>query len=304
MATSSVGAALLVSVLLPIAAARGQDLEPRQYSDVPVGLNFLVAAYADSDGSVLVDPAIQLDNANVTVKGPAFGYARSLAFGDLLAKLDAAAAHVCVSGSAVYRGERVTRDVCGLTDARVRLGVNFLGAKAVRPDRFVGGREGLVVGASLQLGVPIGDYDSTKLVNIGTNRWSAKTELGVAKTIRLWSVELALAATLYEDNDEFYGGSTRGQDPLYSLQAHVVRVLPSGIWVAVDTVHYRGGRTIVDGVANRDLQSNSRLGLTVSMPVNGRQSVKLNLSRGVATRTGSDFDTLGVAWQYRWGRGF
>ena len=45
------------------------------------------------------------------------------------------------------------------------------------------------------------------------------------------------------------------------------------------------------------------LGLTVALPINRRQSLKLYYSSGVVTRTGTDFDTIGGAWQYRWGAG-
>jgi hypothetical protein len=75
------------------------------------------------------------------------------------------------------------------------------------------------------------------------------------------------------------------------------------MWIAIDATHYEGGRTATNGVLNNDLQSNGRLGLTLSVPINRRQSLKFGGSRGVATRTGTDFDLLAVAWQYRWGGG-
>jgi hypothetical protein len=51
------------------------------------------------------------------------------------------------------------------------------------------------------------------------------------------------------------------------------------------------------------MQENSRLGFTFAMPVNIHHSIKLNLSTGASTRTGSDFDAITLAWQYRWGGG-
>jgi hypothetical protein len=112
-----------------------------------------------------------------------------------------------------------------------------------------------------------------------------------------------LASTLFEDNDEYYGGRTRKQDPVYSLQAHAVRVFAKGTWLAIDATHYRGGQTETGGVLNPNLQSNSRLGFTLAVPLNRRQALKINASAGVSTRTGSDFDVIGVGWQYRWGVG-
>ena len=293
----------VVVAALAAGSAHAQELEPRLYANVPIGLNFLVAGYAASSGNVLVDPSIQLQNAQLDFDGALLGYARSLSMGGMLGKIDAAVGRVCLSGSADYRGERVVRDVCGLTDARVRIAVNFVGAPALSAQEFAATpQDGLVVGASVQLAAPTGDYDPERLVNIGANRWAAKAEIGIWKRLAPWTLEVSTAATVYAANEEFFGGSRREQDPLYSLQGHVVRSFARGAWVALDATHYRGGRTSVDGGADGDRQSNDRLGLTVSVPVGARQSVKLSLSSGVSTRTGTDFDTLALVWQYRWAR--
>jgi hypothetical protein len=140
-------------------------------------------------------------------------------------------------------------------------------------------------------------------VNIGTNRWAFKPELGISKGLGPLTLELATSVSLYTDNPDFLGGQTRAQDPIYSVQGHVIYSLRSGIWLAVDGTYYTGGRTTVDGVEGNDLQKNWRVGLTVALPINRYNSLKLYATTGVFTRTGSDFDTVGVAWQYRWGGG-
>jgi hypothetical protein len=140
-------------------------------------------------------------------------------------------------------------------------------------------------------------------VNIGTNRWAFKPELGISKGLGPLTLELATGVSFYTDNRDFLGGQTRAQDPIYSIQGHVIYSLRSGIWLAVDGTYYTGGRTTIDGVEGNDLQKNWRVGLTVALPVNRHNSLKLYASTGVFTRTGSDFDTVGVAWQYRWGGG-
>jgi Putative MetA-pathway of phenol degradation len=295
------------AALIVIAACtqdvEAQDLEPRQYANIPVGMSFLGAGYVISDGSVLFDPSIQLENAKLQIDGPLVGYARGLGIAGMSGKFDAALVRACLSGSADYEGEHVQRKTCGMSDARLRFGVNFLGAPALPLARFREYRQKLVVGASIQLTAPTGAYDPQRLVNIGTNRWSSKLELGMSKATQYWLLEFAVAGNFYETNHNFYGGHVQAQDPVYSFQAHLIRSFDSGVWVAVDATRYRGGSTVTDGVQNRNLQSNARAGLTLSLPVNLHQSVKLNLSTGVSTRTGSDFDLFGVVWQYRWGGG-
>jgi hypothetical protein len=158
-----------------------------------------------------------------------------------------------------------------------------------------------VFGGSLQVGLPVGDYDPARLVNIGTNRASAKLELGLSKNLTRWLLEIALAETVYEDNGNFYGGRLREQEAITSVQGHAVYRFASGAWLALDATRYRGGQTTTDGARGSDLQSNTRLGLTASLPINARQSLKLAASTGVSTRTGTDFDTLAAVWQYAWG---
>ena len=164
-------------------------------------------------------------------------------------------------------------------------------------------QQDLIVGAALQVSAPWGQYDDTRIVNIGTNRWFFKPSLGVSKAVGAWILEATAAVTLYTDNTDFFRGQTREQDPLYAAEAHVIRSFSRGIWGSLDATYFAGGSTTVDNVAKRDLQRNWRFGATLALPINARNSVKLYGSSGVSARTGNDYDLLGVAWQYRWGGG-
>jgi hypothetical protein len=292
---------LAVALAVLASPVSAQDLEPRLYTNLPVGMNFFAAGYGHSAGGVLFDPSVALENAEIEVDGPIVGYGRSLRLGVLSGKFDSGIGHVCLDGSADYQGERVTRDVCGLTDARARLTVNFVGAPALRRQEFAAFRQNWVFGGSVQLGLPVGDYDSARLANIGTNRVSAKLELGLSKTFPRWLLEVSTSETVYDDNTDFFGGQLREQESIRSVQAHAVYRFARGAWLALDATNYRGGETRVGGVPNPDFQSNARVGLTASVPVNAAQSVKLYASTGMSTRTGTDFDTAGVLWQYAWG---
>jgi hypothetical protein len=293
-------AAALLAAWPPGGGAFAQDLEPRLYTNVPVGINFLGAGYGYSEGNVLVDPAVAFENAAIEIDGPLLGYGRSIGLGPFSGKVDGALARVCLDGSADYEGERVSRNVCGLADARARLTVNFIGAPALQAQEFAAYRQDWVFGASLQLGLPVGDYDPSRLVNIGANRSSAKLELGVSKNVESWLLEISLGETFYEDNGDFFGGRMREQDPITSLQGHAVYRFTSGFWLAVDATRYHGGQTSTDDVPNQNRQSNVRVGVTASVPINSKHSVKINASTGVSTRTGTDFDTVAAVWQYAW----
>jgi hypothetical protein len=293
-------AALLMFWLAPL-GVHAQDLDPRLFTNVPIGINFLAAGYAYSEGNVLFDPSIALDNAEIEIGGPVAGYGRSLGLGPFSGKFDTAIGRVCLDGSADYQGEHFTRGVCGLTDARARVTVNFVGAPPLRRQEFARYAQNWVFGGSLQLGLPTGDYDPSRLVNIGANRRSAKLELGLSKDLGRWLFELSAAETHFQDNTDFFGGRARSQEPITAVQAHAVYTFSPGAWLALDGTRYHGGRTSLGNALNADSQSNTRFGLTGSVPINGLQSVKINVSTGVSTRTGTDFDTVGAVWQYAWG---
>ncbi len=208
-----------------------------------------------------------------------------------------------VSGSATFAGQPGQRDVSGFGDPRFRFSVNLYGAPALSLKEFADYKQDVIVGASVQVSAPGGQYDSSKLVNIGTNRWFVKPEIGISKALGPWTLELATGVKFYTDNGNFFGGKTREQDPNYTVQGHLLYHFRSGVWGGVDGTYYTGGRTTLDGVRSDDLQENVRLGVTLVLPVDRHNSIKLFGSTGVFARTGSDFNTVGVAWQYRWGGG-
>lgn len=290
-------------LLLVASAPHGQELEPRLYANAPVGLNFAIAGYAYTTGGVTADPSVPLDNAKIEVQSAVLGYAHSFAVWGRSAKFDASGTYSTLSGRADFAGVPVARDVSGWGDPRVRLSINLHGAPALTLRDIRSYRQDLIIGASLTAWVPLGQYDETKLVNLGTNRWSLKPEVGASQAVGPWIVELIGAAQFYQDNDEFLTNSTREQEPVYSVQGGGIRSFKSGAWLALFATYYSGGRTIIDGARGRDFKDNSRIGLTLSLPINRNNSMKIYANTGVSTRTGSDFDALGIAWQYRWGGG-
>jgi len=299
-AALALGTALAVST-----AARAQSIEPRLFSNAPIGLNFLITGYAHSSGAVVLDPSIPLEDARLSIEVPFVGYARAIAVGRLSGQVQAVVPYAWLSGQAVVgpTGEVRTRDVSGFGDPAVRFAVNLHGAPALSLAEFAGYHQDLVVGVALQVTAPLGQYDSARLVNLGTNRWSFKPEFGFSKTLGRWILEASGAASFFTDNGDFYGGQHRSQDPIYSAQGHVIYAWKGGTWVALDTTYYTGGRTTLDGVEGSDLQSNWRTGLTAAFPLNRRNAIKGYASEGVSTRAGGDFRLVGLGWQYRWGAG-
>ena len=296
--------ALAMLALTGVAAtARAQDIEPRAYSNAPIGVNFVIVGYVYTQGGLSFDSAIPITNAKLDTSNAVLAYARVLNLWGKSGKFDAIVPYSRLFGTAEFQGEPVERGITGLARPAFRLSMNLLGSPALPLREFANWKQDLIIGASLQVAPPWNQYDSSRIVNIGTERWSFKPEIGISKAVGQWTLEMQAAATFFTDNDNFYGGKTRSQDPLYSLQGHVIYGFRSGKWLSVDGTYFGGGRTTIDGELNNDMQQNWRVGATLAVPVDRLNSIKFYASSGVSARTGNNYDAIGVAWQYRWGGG-
>jgi hypothetical protein len=298
---TTTAATLIVAVCSML---RAQDLEPRAYSNSPIGLNFAIVGYGYAKGSVLTDPSLPLDNVSNESHLAVVAFATTLNVLGKSAKFDVIVPYVWLTAKGVAFGMPRERYVTGFADPAFRFSMNFIGAPALTAAEFKDYRQDFILGASLRVTAPLGQYDSDKLVNIGTNRWSLKPEIGRSKAFGRWTVEIAPGVTFYTDNGDFFGGQTRAVAPLYSVQAHVSYSFTPGCWLALNAGYFVGGRTTVDGLQNDDEQEGLRFGATLALPVNRYHSVKLYGFTGYNARYAHDFQAAGIAWQYRWGGGF
>ena len=294
------GCLLAVSVLQGAAGAWAQELEPRAYSPNPTGANFVLVGLVRTTGDVVFDASLPFRNVSAKVNGTTLLYGRTFGlFGrSASAGLGMPYAWGSLQGEVAESFRRITRS--GLADARLRLAVNLVGGPALKPADFVKRRPRTTLGASLVVQMPTGQYDGTKLINLGTHRWSFKPELGVSHPHGRFDLDFYAGAWLFTTNEDFYGGQVRKQDPIGTLQAHVSYTFRPRTWLAADATFYTGGRTTIDGQSNDDLQQNSRLGLTGALPLGRRHSLKVSWASGFTTRVGGDFQTLAVAWQFLW----
>ena len=295
--------ALLAILEIVTSSASATDMDPRAYSNIPTGLNFLLAGYVNTKGSVAFAPSLPIHNAKLESHTALLAYVRSLDFWGKSGKVDVIIPAAWLSGQAEVAGEQKTRSVNGLTDSMVRLYVNLYGAPALSMKEFANYKQDTIVGASLAIAAPTGQYNSEKLVNIGTNRWYIKPEIGVSKAWGPLTTEFAAGMFIFTDNNQPFHGQTLEQKPIYAMQGHLIYNFGKGVWGAFDANYSTGGRTTMDGNMADNMQQNWRVGGTLAFPISKQMSIKLNGSRGVYSRTGSSFDIMGIVWQYRWGGG-
>jgi hypothetical protein len=281
-----------------VAPAAGQELEPGAYTVSPVGLNVFNAGYVFNTGDINFDPSIPIEDADASIHTATLSYARAMNLAGRSATLLVAVPIIDGHVQGRVAGTFAEADRLGAGDLRLRLGVNLFGSPARRMPEFAKIPPArLNVGASVMVVAPVGQYDPARLVNLGTNRWAFKPEAAIIRNLGPWMFEIYGGAWLFTDNDDYYGGVTRAQDPIGSLQFSFRRTFKPGLWLSGNANFYWGGRTYLGDVAQQDLQTNSRIGATLAVPLGPRNAFRVAVSRGAYTTVGADFVGLSASFQ-------
>lgn len=276
----------------------GQELVPRAYWPAPVGTNVLVLGYQRSQGDIVVDQSLPVTGVDSQIDYLQLSYQKSLDVLGRSAAVQISQSFADGTTTGLISGLPVERRTVGALDTVGRFAINLTGAPALDPQGMSELRAAPrpIVGASLTVAAPTGQYDEDRVINLGTNRWSVKPEIGVILPVGGgFLFEVDAGVWFFEDNDEFVG-NTREQDPVWNLQLHLVRRFRPGFWAALDANFYGGGRTTVGGERNRDLQRNSRLGGTLVYPFARGEALRFSVSTGTVTETGGDFELLSIGW--------
>lgn len=281
-------------------SAAAQDLEPRLFSAAPVGMNFGGIGYGISFGNVLLDPALAVEDARGTVHTFTAAYLRTINFFGASGKIDAIVPFSLGKWTGRVAGTDTFTTRTGIGDPRVRLSVTFVGAPALRAEEFVSYRQKTLVGASIQARIPLGQYDPERLINLGSNRWTFKTQVGFSQQVDEWIFDLFAAGWFFTPNDDFFGGNRVTQKPLWALQGHAGYIFRPGLWLVLDAGAGLGGRTTVND-AEGGVQDSWRFGAQLAIPIDRTHSIKLAWVTAVTTSIGADFDSFVVAYQVRWG---
>ncbi len=304
VSSGRLAAVLLLFALWP-AAIHAQELEPRAYANTPVDLNILAIGYAWSNGNVLLDPALPIEDLDAELNLLVLRYVHSFDFLGDNAKFKALLPWVAGDWQGSLDGQPDTRRDRGIGDAWLSFEWNFKGAPALDREAFISHQPGTVLGASVRVSVPVGDYDSDRLLNLGSNRWSVRAELAAARSFGNWTLELIGGVRGFTDNTDFVNRLTLEQEPLWAAKGSVVYSFDKpGMWLGGGIAYGKGGRTTVEGFRRDTEQKNWRFGMVFAYPINAKHGLGLSVISGVNDGAGSDFDTLSLSYRYVWGAGF
>jgi len=275
-----------------------QDLEPRAYANVPKGTNVISAVYALSSGDVLTDPSLPIKGFKITAHNFGAGYVHTFALANKLARIQVAVPLIFMSGNLQINGRDTSGVRNGFGDTRIRFGVNLFGSPALDKKDFRRYQQKMIIGASVVFSVPTGLYYKNKRINLGSNRWAVKPEVGVSKRFKRFYTEAYTGVWFYTNNNEFLTSKTLKQQPVVSLQAHVSYYFKNQMWIGVNSNWFNGGETLVDDVSSGDLKDNYRIGATWSVPFAKKHSVKFQFHVGAFTNTGYDYNLYSIGYQY------
>ena len=298
--------AALVLVAMCGIGASAQDLVPRAYVIAPVRSNAVILTDSFLSGGLLLEGAAPITDSTASGNIPVLTYYRSLGLFGRSANVTASLPYLVghfkgkVSGadSAIYRS--------GLMDSVYRFSINLKGGPALSVRDFQQWRQKTLIGASLKVVAPTGQYDPTKLINASYNRWAFKPELGISRRWGNWLLDSYGSVLLFTTNDHYYSPAppqrnVMTQAPIWGFEGHLSYDVRPRLWISLDGNYWRGGTTSVNGVADSStLQANSRLGATFSVPVSRHQSIKISYSRGAYVLFGGNLSSISVAWQYAW----
>jgi hypothetical protein len=291
----------ILAAVLTGAQATAQDLTPRTYWPAPTGTRLVIFGYSYQTGDVVTDPSIPIAGVDSKIDSAVIAYQQTLDLFGRTGNFQLEVPYVDGTTTGMVANEPGRRDVSGFGDIAATMTINLLGAPAMSPAEFQEMRQQPrpILGASIKIVAPTGEYETDKLINIGTNRWAVRFRLGYIRPLTAkWLLEMSAGAWFFGDNDEFLG-ETRKQDPIGALNFHLVRRFKPGLWASLDFNFYLGGHTTVGSERRADLQRNSRIGLSFAYPFKERHAVKLGFSEGVVTESGGDFRTINLNYVYR-----
>ena len=274
----------------------GQEIQPRVYAPAPVNTNVVTIAYGYSFGALLFDKTIPITDVEADIHNLSLAYSKATQFLGTAGRFDVVLPFVrgFWQGEINEISENTSR--LGLADPVVRYSLFITGAPVLSKEDFSNFKPKTIVGLTMRIQIPLGQYDSNKLINLGANRWSFSPQIGLWHAFRKFTFEAYAGLWLFTENSNFLG-DTRSQNALGTLQAHVSYNFSNGMWLAASTRQSFGGAVTSSSGDQLDPETNNRIGLSLALPISSSYIIKLSGVTGLSTTVGNDYTTFGVACQ-------
>ncbi len=303
----TLGRLYIFCVLLfwPAHPSLAQELEPQRWRHLPIDTNFLSAAYVHNDADIAFDPALRIEDATRSMDTLVLGYSRTFELMGKSAQIQVVQPWQDGSWTGTVNSEPAAISRQGLADTQVRFAIHLLGAPPLKGKDYVAYRAATevetLVGVAISVQLPSGEYMDDKLINLGTNQYTLRPEIGIVHGRGRWSFEASGNLSLYTDNDSFFNGNRLELDPLLFVQTNVLYRLQPDMWVAAGSAYAIGGESTVNGVRNDDRKESILWGVAAGYSITQWLGVKLQYIRSDSqTNIGTDSDRYIVALSTFW----
>ncbi|MDP3849256.1 MAG: transporter [Luteolibacter sp.] len=292
-------------MLASSAELSAQELEPRRWGHLPLGVNFAGLGYIRTEGDIALDPVLRLTDVEVELDTAALKYIRTFGLFGKSARFDLVQAYQEGEWTGLLNDAPAAAQRSGFTDTSLRFAINLFGAPPLEGAEFAQYRAGLksdtIIGAGLIVTLPTGEYFSDKLINLGENRYSIRPQVGVVHERGKWSFEFTGATWFFTENDDFFGGMELEQDPLVTMQGHVIHTFRPGLWLGASLGYDFGGQSTVNGDKKDDSREILSWGVTCGVSVSRSVGFKFGyIDQGTRRQTGSDLGHFVAAVSVMW----
>jgi hypothetical protein len=208
----------------------------------------------------------------------------------------------------VVPGVSFSQSASGYADPSASLLINLVGTPPLKSNVDLLNYEPTwTLDAQVMLAVPIGEFDSDKVVNLGLNRWWGRIALpmkyhfGVFAPGYMSSFELIPSVWLFAENDDFVG-QTLKNDPLWQLEAHLTHDFTSSFFGSLDALYRSGFKSEINGMEVGDDVDVGNVGFTFSFQVTDNVILRTSYLSNVFGDDNLDSSILKMMFAYGWNR--
>ena len=281
--------------------ASAQFNDARAYDNTPVGVNQLELTYAYVRSNASLDPSFAITGANVNVNQGIIGYTYYFGVFHRLAWVEAAVPVAGLNGS--ITGKNVSVSISGAGDSSYQVAMLLKGGAALSIEQFQNYKAATTVGLSLTITAPTGLYDSNRILNLGSDRWSFKPEIALSRPFgsdQKWEFDAYGNVSFYTDNTSYQGKEILRQEVLPGLEGHISYSFNSKVWLSFDTRYSFRATTFVDGVSQNNAQENFILGSELNISMSPQNSLTFVFARAIVHQNGPSATGFSVKYDYTW----
>jgi hypothetical protein len=196
----------------------------------------------------------------------------------------------------------------GYGDPTLQLDYNLIGAPAMKDlPSLLRYEPTFTLDLLASVALPVGEYDSDELLNLGQNRWYGRIGAPAMLTLGPWvpgqrtTLELLPAIWWFGDNDDYQGGMTLETDPIFSIEGHLTRDFTESAWGSLDAAWFQGGKSEVDGLQGEAVD-NVGVGLTFGFQVTDNLSISMSYFSTIDDGAAGDLrgDEFRLMFTYGW----